>query len=85
MSVVVDLRPGIREVPTMAQQYVVEVMDLLMPNQTIAQNPDVMQMLREAAILVEPCGGNGWLFVFGDRSAIVANNTKHQIWRRWIA
>lgn len=63
---------------------VAETKSLLLEGRTIAQSPAAFRVMREAAVDCQRCGGHGWLFVFGDGSAVVSsNNPPDKIWSRW--
>jgi hypothetical protein len=84
MSTDLDLKREVGEYFNLAQRLVTETEGLLKPGRTIAQSPDAFEALRAAADDVQMCGGTGWVFVFGDRSAVMTSNAADMIWPRWV-
>jgi hypothetical protein len=66
-----------------AERYVEETRDRRYPGQRVAHSRGALAVLRSLAVRSEPCGCNGWLMVYEDGSAIVANSIAERIWRRW--
>lgn len=85
MSAVMDLCRESGVYFNLAQRMVVETEDLLRPGRTIAQSPDAFEALRSVATSLLMCGGNGWVFVLNDASAVMSNNDKDMIWPRWVS
>jgi len=67
----------------LAQKYFTETMDLVEHGDTIAQSPDAIDVLANNADRPIKAGGNGWVFVFADGSALATSNRSDMIWPRW--
>ena len=81
---VIGLRQAIGDYFNLAQRYVTETEDLLLPGRTIAQSPKAFGVLQDLATSIQKCGGHGWLLVFEDRSAVMTSNEADYIWPRWV-
>ena len=68
----------------LAQKYFTETKDLVLDGDTIAQSPDAIDVLANNADRLIRAGGNGWVFVFADGSALATSNRSDMIWPRWV-
>lgn len=84
MSVAIDLDRQIGDYFNLAQKYFTETFDLVPDGDTVAQSPDALDVMLEMADRVIQAGGNGWVFVFTDGSALATSNLSDVIWPRWV-
>ena len=52
---------------------------------TIAQSPDAFDIMLDMADRLIKAGGNGWVFVFDDGSALATSTVSDVIWPRWVS
>ena len=68
----------------LAQKYFTETKDLVLDGDTVAQSPDAVSVMLDMADRVIKAGGNGWVFVVADGSALATSNQSDMIWPRWL-
>jgi hypothetical protein len=67
----------------LAQRYSTATKDLVLDGDTITQSPDAVSVMLDMADRLIKAGGNGWVFVFADGSALATSNRSDMIWPRW--
>jgi hypothetical protein len=84
MSAALDFRRQTDGYFNLAQKYVTETEDLVLVGDTIAQSPEAFGVMLDMADRLIRAGGNGWVFVFADGSALATSNVSDVIWPRWV-